>query len=145
MFRVICLSRKKNQEIGNDGGAEQYRGRCRKTINKQKGGWSKSLFESHLVKRLLSVQIQSTKLTKFVTLHKTSPRGLDIFWKATEYLEHVCSVNWKSTQRPWKVISCLERENIELCKKQIHFCGKLLGGWLGEPQFWESNKDVSPH
>ena len=73
MFRVICLSRKKNQEIGNDGAAEQYRGRCRKTINKQNSGWSKSLFESHLVKRLLSVQIQSTKLTKFVTLHKTSP------------------------------------------------------------------------
>ena len=28
----------KNQEIGNDGGAEQYKGRCRKTKNKQKGG-----------------------------------------------------------------------------------------------------------
>ena len=144
MFRVICLGRKKNQEIGNDGAAEQYRGRCRKTINKQKGGWSKSLFESHLVKRLLSVQIQSTKLTKFVTLHKTSPRGLDIFWKATEYLEHVCSVNWKSTQRPWKVISCLERKYWTLQKAEIHFCGKLLGGW-GVSHNFENPIKMSHH
>ena len=72
------------------------------------------------------------KIDKICHSSQNFPRGLDIFWKATEYLEHVCSVNWKSKERPWKVISCLERKYWTLQKADplLWEAAGRVGGWV---------------
>ena len=66
----------------------------------------------------MSVQIQSTKLRKFVTLHKTSAQGAEIFWERNWIFGTALRIalmnvsKQEASMKKWSIAA----ENMGLCK-----------------------------